>query len=254
MVSGSSSSCEAGSKSGEQLPTCESSGPLALPFGMYKECCQVSNQSDCTRVCPSVSNGSQNHKYQIVDTEKTGRDGDIPVLGFGGRDVYNCACQKPESLKKLEADYSRWPQSVSSAAALLQNETDFSVSLLQRAADTTLYFQIHVVVILDEAKWTEILTTYNSFTSTALDISSALKKIDKNATSFDMKTILIGVAVVVGIFLLMLVMKRMSGSSSRTRRRSPPSWRDGANRELEQLKRNPRKAKERLDELEEEDE
>lgn len=252
MVFGSSSSCEAGGKSGEQLSTCESSGPLALPFGAYKECCQVSNQSDCTRACPSVLHGGQSHKYQLVDTEKT--DTDNKFLGFGGTDVFSCACQKPESLKKMEADYSRWPQSVSSAAALLQNEEGFTVSLLQRAADTTPYFQVNVLVILDEAKWTEVLTTYNSFTPTALDIISALKKLDNNASSLDMTTILIGVAVVVGIFLLMLVMKRMSGSSSpRMKRRSPPSWRDGANRELERLKSNPTKARERLDELEEED-
>jgi hypothetical protein len=244
---GGSSSCTPGSSDGTQLPTCPKSGSLELPFENYVECCQVNRLESCTAACPTISHDGQRFQYKLTEKEETDKEGAL----WWEKNFYNCACEAPSGLLEIEAEYKRWPQTVSEAISRLQKVENFKPSVLESTADSSAFFQKNE--IMTEQKWTSLIVSYNKNTSSTskLDVSSTLKVLDKNASNFDMSMVLMVIGGLIGIVFIMGLLKKMSSRSPPVRR--VPGWKRRADSEISRLKRDPDAAKERLAQLEEED-
>tara|TARA_B100000787_G_scaffold75906_3_gene55871 strand:- start:380 stop:736 length:357 start_codon:yes stop_codon:yes gene_type:complete len=111
----------------------------------------------------------------------------------------------------------------------LQEMLHFDATHFADVANESGNFSETGAVVLDERKWTTIMTDYNkSAISPPLDVKEALALLDGEASSWlgfgNMSTVTIGGIVIFVIFCLLIFMKRSSNktSSSRGPRRPPP--------------------------------
>jgi hypothetical protein len=231
---GESTNCAASGENGKQLATCPRSGKLNLPFEKYTTCCQVSNETNCENACPTIEHDGQAFHYTLSD-----------------KNPFNCACQLPQSISKLEEDYKRWPQTAADAIVRLEGVDDFNMATLQRVANTSGAFQADVV--MTESKWNALLISYNQFSSAnrQLNITDTIKHLDRNARTIDITTIVIIVGVI-GVLMLVVIIRKLQSSSRAHVPVRRPSWQRSADSEISRLKRDPRLAQQRLIELEEE--